>query len=174
MDRHKTTGPYGAAIPPQRQKSIGAKWVSTYTTDKDGLIVKTKAKLVPEGLSQVHINYFQKFAPTPSSASAKIMAADANTHGFKISHVAVAHAFVCAKLDADIYMKLPSGCGDMSGTLVRPKISLCSLQQSGRRWVGLLAGNVEEYGMEQYRSDPCVFPMSVVRKAELIKAVPCG
>ena len=89
-------------------------------TDKDGLIVKTKARLVAKGFSQVQedVNYFQTFAPTPSSASVKILVAFANEHGLRIFHLDVAQAFVHAKLDAEIYMKLPDGCGDMSRHIV--------------------------------------------------------
>ena len=66
---HKMTGTCEAATPPQGRKSIGAKWVFTYKTDKDGLIVKTKTRLVAKGFSQVQdVDHFQTFAPTPSSA----------------------------------------------------------------------------------------------------------
>ena len=64
-----------------------------YKTDKDGLIVKTKARLVAKGFSQVEdVDYFQTFAPTPSSASAIIVAVVANEHGLKIFHLDVAQA----------------------------------------------------------------------------------
>ena len=49
----KTTGPYKAATPPQGRKPLGVKWMFTYKTDKDVLVVKTGARLVVEGLSQV-------------------------------------------------------------------------------------------------------------------------
>ena len=76
LDGHKTTGTYEAAAPPRGRKPVGAKWVFSYKTDKDGLIVKTKARFVAEGSNQVQdVDYFQTFAPTPSSASFKIMAA---------------------------------------------------------------------------------------------------
>ena len=52
-------------------------------------------------------------------------------------------------------MKLPCGCGDMSGTIVRLDRSLHGLKQNGRPQAGLVVGTVE-YGMEQCRSDPCV------------------
>ena len=65
------------------------------------------------------VDYFQTFAPNPSSASIEIMAADANGHGLKIFHLGVAQAFVRAKLEAKICIKLPDGCGDMSGNIVR-------------------------------------------------------
>ena len=172
LDGHKTTGTYEAAIPPQGRKPVGAKWVFTYKTDKDGQIVKTKARLVAKGFSQVQdVDYFQTFAPTPSSASVKILAAVANEHGLKIFHLDVAQAFVRAKLDAEIYMKLPGGCGDMSGKIVRLNRSLYGLKQSGRQWAGLLVETVVEYGMEQCRTDPCVFRMVVDGKVQLIMAV---
>ena len=53
LDGHKTTGTYDAATPPLRRKPVGAKWVFTCKTDKDGLIAKTKARLVARGFSQV-------------------------------------------------------------------------------------------------------------------------
>ena len=101
----------------------------------------------------------------------KILAAVANEHGLKIFHLDVAQAFVRAKLDHEIYMKLPGGCGDMSGTTVRLNRSLYGLKQSGRQWAGLLVETVVEYCMEQCRTDPCVFRMVVDGKVELIMAV---
>ena len=76
LDGYKTTGTYEAATPPLGRKPVGVKRVSTYKTDKDGLIVKTNAKLVAKGVSQVqNADFFQTFAPAPSSASVKTMPA---------------------------------------------------------------------------------------------------
>ena len=162
LDGHKTTGTYEAATPPRGRKPVGAKWVFSYKTDKDGTIAKTKARLVATGFSQVQdVDYFQTFAPTPSSASIKILAAVANEQDLKIFNLDVAQAFVRAKLDAEIYMKLPDGCGDMSGKIVRLNRSLYGLKQGGRQWAGLLVETVVEFGMEQRRTDPCVFRMVV-------------
>ena len=86
--------------------------------------MKTKARLVAEGFSQVqHVDYFQTFAPTPSSASVKILAAVANEPGLKISHLDVAQDVVRAKLDHE-YMKLLGGGGDMYENIVRLNRSL--------------------------------------------------
>ena len=49
LDRHKTSGTYETATPPLGWKSVGVKWVFTYKTGKDGLIVKTKPRLVAKG-----------------------------------------------------------------------------------------------------------------------------
>ena len=120
LEGRNTTGTYEAATPPRGRKPVGEKLVFWYKTDKDGIIAKTKERLVAKGFSQVqNVDLIQTFAPTPSSASIKILAAVANEQGLKIFHLDVAQAFVRAKLDAEINTKLPDGCGDMSGKIPR-------------------------------------------------------
>ena len=117
-----------------------------------------KARLMAKGFSQVQsVDYFQTFAPTPSSASVNILAAFANEHGLTMFHLDVAHAFVRAKLDVEIYMNLPDGCGDMPSNIVRLNRPPHGLKQSGRKWAGILVETVAEHGIEQCRTDACVF-----------------
>ena len=68
-------------------------------------------------------------------------------------------------------MKLPDGCGDMSGKIVLLNISVYGLKQRGRQVAELLVEAVVEYGMEQCRTEPRVFRMVVDSKVELIMAV---
>ena len=69
-----------------------------------------------KGFSQVQdVDYIQTFALSPASASVKFLTDVANEYGPKIFHFDVAQGFVRAKLDLEIYMKLPDGCGEMSG-----------------------------------------------------------
>ena len=171
LDGHKTTDTYEAATPPLGLKLVGVKGAFTYKMDKDGLRVKPKARLVAKGFSQVQdVDYLQTLAPTPSSASVKILAAVASEYGLQIFHVDVSQAFVYAKLDHEIYMKLADGCGDMSRKTVRLNRSLYDLKQRGRPWVGPLVEAVVEYGMEQCRTDPCVFRMVVNGKLERLRS----
>ena len=61
-------------------------------------MVKIKSRLVTKGFSQAQdVDYFQAFAPTPSSASIKIVAAIANEQGQKIFHLDIAQALFSAK-----------------------------------------------------------------------------
>ena len=93
-----------------------------------------------KGFSQVQdIDYFLTFAPTPASASVKFLADVANEYGPKIFRFDVAQGFVRVKLDLEIYMKLPDGCGDMSG---RTFASADRCMIYGRQWAGLLAETV--------------------------------
>ena len=117
-------------------------------------------------------NQSRKKSDAPlSSASIKSLATVANEQGLKKFHLDVAQAFSRAKLDAEIYMKLPDVCGDMPGKIVRLNRSLHGLNQSGRQWAGILIETVVEYGVEQCSTDPCVFRMVVDGHVELIMAI---
>ena len=55
-------------------------------------------------------------------------------------------------------MKLPGGCDDLSGKFVRLEKALYGLRQSGLLWNDLLVVKlVQVHGMEQCKTDPCVF-----------------
>ena len=53
VDGRKTSGTFEAATPPRGRKPVCAKWLFSYNTDKDGIIAKTKARLVAKIFSQV-------------------------------------------------------------------------------------------------------------------------
>ncbi|CAM9810279.1 unnamed protein product [Laminaria digitata] len=102
-------------------------------------MVKTAARHVEKGFtrSQMQIvDYFQSFAPTPSSVCVENLAVVAILFGLKIFHlevVRVAQVFVGAKLDHEICMKLPGGCDDRSTTIVCLNPSQYGTLQSGRQ-----------------------------------------
>lgn len=126
---HKLTGIYEAATPLQGRQPVGEKWVFTCKMDKDRLVVKTAIEF-----GQVQdIDYFQTFTPTPSSASAKLLAVITNEHGLKTFHLDVAQEFIRTKLGRDVFMNLPGGCSDMSGKIVRLNRLLYDLKQSARQ-----------------------------------------
>ena len=65
--------------------------------DKDGNIVKPKARLVGRGFSQVHaVDFLETYAPTPAASSVKLLVAiavkndwelrqlDVNKHSFRL------------------------------------------------------------------------------------------
>ena len=89
--------------------------------DKSCLIVKTKARLAANGSSHVqYVKYFESFAPTHLSAQVEKLFV--NEHGVTIFKLDVEQAFVRAKLEAELYMKLPLGYGDKPVKLVGPSV----------------------------------------------------
>ena len=57
---------------------------------------------------------------------------------YKVYHLDVAQAFTKATLDYEVYMKLPSGCGDLSGNYVCLKKACTVFKQSDLLWNDLL------------------------------------
>ena len=155
------------------EKAIGSRWVLSYKSNKDENITKTKARLVAKGFIQREgVNYLQTLAPTPAGASVKTMLVVANEMGFKTYHLNVKQAFTKAKLDCKIVIKLPGGCGELSGKYVDLEKALYGLKQSGLLWNDLLVDKlVSVHGMEQSMTDPCVFRLIREGKLVLILAV---
>ena len=118
------------------------------------------------------VNYLQTSAPTPAGASVKTTLVVANDIGFKTYHLDVKQAFTKAKLDCKVVMKLPGGCGELSGKYVDLEKALYGLKQSGLLWNDLLVDKlVSVHGMEQCMTDPCVFRLIREGKLVLILAV---
>ena len=69
-------------------------------------------------------------------------------------------------------MKLPDGCRDLSAKYVRLEKALYDLKQSGLLWNDLLVvKSVAVPGMEQCKSDSCVFRLIREGKVALILTV---
>ena len=74
-----------------------------------------------------------------------------------LRHLDVDQAFIQAELDTEIFLRLPPGCGEMSGKVVLLNKALYGLKQRGRSWYKLLSSTLVECGFEQRLVDPCVF-----------------
>ncbi|CAB1100789.1 unnamed protein product [Ectocarpus sp. CCAP 1310/34] len=121
-------------------------------------LAKFKARLVARGLSQIpNVDYFHSSSPRPSSASIKLMLAEANEKGMNLIHWDVKHAYIHATLDEEFFLRLPAGCGDKSHKIVEAERAIYGLKQSGRQWGYHAADTLVENGFEQCKAEPCVF-----------------
>ena len=59
-------------------------------------------------------------------------------------------------LEEDVFMRLPPGCGEMSGKIVRLNLSLYGLKQASRSWHNHLLTHMKYLGFEQSPADACV------------------
>ena len=77
-------------------------------------------------------------------------------------------AFVQSDVDEVVYIRLPPGCGALSGKVVRLRRSLYGLKQASRTWHYHLVRGMKALGFEQCEADACVMrlvedgPVSVV------------
>ncbi|CAB1110490.1 unnamed protein product [Ectocarpus sp. CCAP 1310/34] len=74
-----------------------------------------------------------------------------------LCHFDVEQAFVRSELEEDVYMRLPQGCGALSGMIVKLGKSLYGLRQASRQWHAMLKRCLVALGFEQCMADACVF-----------------
>ena len=123
-------------VVPDGVNVVSARWVFAWKVEKDGIIVKPKARLVARGFSQVYtVDFLETYAPTPATSSVKLLVAIAVKNDWELRQLDVKQqAFIQADLDFNVFMKLPDGCGDKSGKVVNLNKSVYGLKQAGRRW----------------------------------------
>ena len=112
---------------------IDARWVFKWKADKTVKIVKAKARLVAKGFKQKYgVDYLETFSPTANAVSKRLLAALACKYNLELLHWDIEQAFLQSELDHEVFMKLPPGCGSMSGKVVRLNKSLYGLKQASR------------------------------------------
>ena len=158
---------------PKNANVVTGKWVRNWKTDDRGNVIKSKSRIVARGFGQIHnVDVSETFAPTPLAASVKIAVAVANEKGWLLRHLDVNQAFIQAHLDEAVYMRLPAGCGDISGEVVLLQRAVYGLRQAGRQWsLRLSRVLLQTTGMEQSKADPCVFRKVVDEEVTLIACV---
>ncbi|CAM9837291.1 unnamed protein product [Sphacelaria rigidula] len=105
---HEKAGTFWTGPVPEGVNVISAKWASSWKTDADSAATKGKARLAARGLGQrFAVDYFETFAATPSMASIKLVMAVTVQEERPLYHFDVTHAFVQAKMDTDVHMRLP-------------------------------------------------------------------
>ena len=104
---------------------ISAKWVFTWKSNELGKVVRGKARLVARGFRQVEgVDYFEIFALTPALSCVRLLASIACELDLDLCHFDAEQAFVQSDLKENVFMRLPQGCGDLSGKVVRLNRSL--------------------------------------------------
>ena len=105
-----------------------------------------------------NVDNHETTSPTPASASVKIRGVATNELGLPVFHLDVSQAFVQAPLEEEIYTRLPPERGKLPGKIVRLLKFQYDLEQAGRvchlllvRWF------VELMGLEQCKTEPCIF-----------------
>ena len=129
-----------------------------HKTVKKGKRNKFKGRLVARGFTKIRdVDYTHLSPPCPSSASIKLVLAEANEKGPSLRHFDVTQAYIGASLDEEVYMKLPGGCGEQSRRAAKLGRVIYSLKQSGRKWGHLLADTLIANGFEQGKAGLCIF-----------------
>ena len=74
-----------------------------------------------------------------------------------VCHFYVEQALVQSKLDEDVFLCLPKGCGRLSGKIVRLNKSFYRLKQASRLWYAHIMSCLKMVDFQQCLADACVF-----------------
>ena len=134
-----------------------AKWVYSWKMNELGLVVRAKARLVARRFAQREgIDFFETFSPCPSFASIRLLAAIACEFGWDLCHFDAEQAFVQSKLDELLFIRLPPGCSEISGKVVKLRRSLYGLRQSSRTRDNHLMRGLKCLRFESCAANACV------------------
>ena len=107
----------------------------SWKSDEFGSVVRAKTRLVARGFGRREgIDFFDIFSLCPSVMSIRLLAALACELGLDLCHFDAEQVFVQSDLDEVVYIRLPPGCGALSGKVVRLGRSLYGLKQASRTW----------------------------------------
>ena len=150
---------------PDGKKPIPSKWVYALKTDGLGHVIKHKARFVAKGFIQKYgIDYEMTFSPTLNIDCLKLLIALAAKFKWDILQLDIKAAYLNANLDKDIYVKIPPGDPNFGRGYWKLNKALYGLKQSGRQWYKTISKFLIEQGMEQLKSESCVFKKVINRK----------
>ena len=137
-------------VPRSKQTHIiGTKWVFHNKTDKEGNVIRNKARLVVQGYSQIEgVDYDETFAPVARIKSIRILVALACHLKFKLYQMDVKIAFLNGFLEEDVYVAQPKGFIDphFLNHVLYLKKALCGLKQAPRAWYDRLTQYLVSHG----------------------------
>ena len=94
-------------------------------------MVKAKSRLVARGFKpREGIDFGETFAPTMPSSCVRLLSAIACECDLYLCHFDVDQAFVQSRLDDNVFLRSPRGCGKMSGKVVRLNNSFVRIEAS--------------------------------------------
>ena len=129
----------------------------SWKSDEFNIVVRAKARLVARGFGQREgIDSLDAFSPCPSVMSIRLLAALACELDLDLCQYDAKRAFVQSDLDEVVYIRLPPGCGALSGKMVRLRRSLYGLNQASRTWHYHLVRGMKAFRFEQCEADACV------------------
>ncbi|KAL4564910.1 hypothetical protein LXL04_028986 [Taraxacum kok-saghyz] len=143
---------------------VGLKWVFRNKVDKEGNVVRNKARLVVKGYCQQEgIDYEETFAPVARLEAVRIFLAYAASKNFQVYQMDVKCAFLNGELEETVYVEQPPG-------FVNEKFpdhcyildkAVYGLKQAPRAWYETLTKFLKLSNFKQGAVDPTLFRKKV-------------
>ncbi|GKB17578.1 putative ribonuclease H-like domain-containing protein [Tanacetum coccineum] len=98
---------------PNGKRAIGSKWVFRNKKDERGIVIRNRARLVAQGYTQEEgIDYDEVFAPVTRIEAIRLFLAYASFKDFVVYQMDVKSAFLCGKIEEEVYVCQPPGFED--------------------------------------------------------------
>ncbi|KAB5588095.1 Copia protein [Ceratobasidium theobromae] len=147
-------------LPPYISSSsvIPCHWRFTIRRDKDGQVIRIKARLVAGGDHQIPGRDFTEiFASTISTDTIRLLLAIGCKYDLDIIHMDVDAAFLNAPLDDIIFIRQPPHFSDSTSRVWHLKKSMYGLRQAPRDWERHRTHLLEGIGFNRLMSETSVY-----------------
>ncbi|KAH7459211.1 hypothetical protein FOMA001_g20157 [Fusarium oxysporum f. sp. matthiolae] len=136
------------------QQVLDCMWVYVYKFDKHGRFKKCKARLVVRGDQQLEPIHEETYAATLAGRSFRTLMAIAARFDLELIQYDAVNAFVNAKLDKPVFMRMPPGYRKPRTVLMLQK-ALYGLRESPLLWQKELTATLSELGFQPVPHEPC-------------------
>jgi hypothetical protein len=160
LDQHQEKGTWELVEKPADIKLLSNKWVFVRKRDKEGTIVKNKARLVVKGCGQRPGDYLETHSPVVQIETIRAILAIVTAKRLKIQQMDVKGTYLNGTLKETLYMCQPDGFNDGSRRVCHLIKTLYGLKQSGRKWNMEFDRKMRQHGYKCLRADPCVYTCS--------------
>ncbi|KAL2888596.1 Retrovirus-related Pol polyprotein from transposon TNT 1-94 [Ceratocystis lukuohia] len=141
---------------------IDTRFVFTKKYDLDGKLEKYKARLVVRGFRQEYgVNFFESFAPTPSSATLRLFLATVCQYNMECHQVDACNAFAQSKIKEEVFIELPANVECPKGMVAKLDRCLYGLKQAAYQWNEDCTGYLKSLGFENIVTEPSMDDKSI-------------
>ncbi|GBE80375.1 hypothetical protein SCP_0300900 [Sparassis crispa] len=154
---------------PQGRTPVGNKWVLVKKTNREGEVIKFKARLVTKGYSQIpRMDYTETYSPVVCLETIRAILGLAAILNWDIQQMNVKGAYLNGILKEEIYMRQPKGFSNGTHRVCRMRKTLYGLKQAGHEWNIILNHKLLDAGFRQLFADPCAYIRTKNGKTEII------
>ena len=158
LDQLTKMGTWKLVEKPKDAIPISNKWVFLEKYNKNGEILKYKARLIAKGCSQrPGYGYLETFSPVVQMETIRAILALVPIKGLKVQQMDIKGAYINVVLKEKVYMRQPEGYNDGSGKVCILIKTLYSLKKFGKEWNKELDNKLQDLGFNPLWSDPCAY-----------------
>jgi hypothetical protein len=158
LNQQKEMGTWKLEPLPPGTVAIPNKWTFVKKQNKEGDVIRHKARLVIKGCAQQpRYDYVETFSPVVRLDTLWAILALVPSLNLIIQQMDVKSAYLNSVLEEVLYMMQPEGCEDSMELICRLIKTIYGLKQAGLAWNKQLDKKLQARGYKRLLSDPCMY-----------------